>query len=338
MNTIYKIAGILLVLIVACSCGEATTKTNLPDRIIWYFPPTDFNTRMFYGPIKKSEEIMYYATKDANGQIVKVDKKYYDTGQIFPHNFSIEFDSLGIRSRFISYLAKAGKSNRGGPINEDQYGFVYDYDKKGREIKRKTIYNDSKSVWYSTAMIDKHYNDVGNNDYKRVIQYDSDGENIWVIDSSAFKYNEKGLMIDSELYTRDSEDDPFMQERAFGEKPITYAYDDQGRVVKKTRKKGGTHHYFYKDSVLYRETRELFGRTNEYIYYPNGVYKSAKLRTTLITGDFEFLETGDITTYNGQKVADYYEFDAYGNWTKRIRYKENGEPQSYTERKIEYYK
>ncbi|GGX27955.1 RHS repeat protein [Aquimarina muelleri] len=338
MNTIYKIAGILLVLIVACSCGEATTKTNLPDRIIWYFPPTDFNTRMFYGPIKKSEEIMYYATKDANGQIVKVDKKYYETGRIFPHNFSIEFDSLGRRSRFISYLAKAGKSNRGGPINEDQYGFIYYYNENNQEIKSKTIYKTSKLNWYSTASLEIFYNNKKYNISRRVIQYDIDGKNRWTNDSSAFKYNEKGLMIDSEFYMRDSEDDPLIQERAFGEEPITYAYDDQGRVVKKTRKKGGTHHYFYKDSVLYRETRELFGRTNEYIYYPNGVYKSAKLRTTLITGDFEFLETGDITTYNGQKVADYYEFDAYGNWTKRIRYKENGEPQSYTERKIEYYK
>ena len=61
-------------------------------------------------------------------------------------------------------------------------------------------------------------------------------------------------MIDSELYIRDMYDEPEIQERAYSEEPTTYAYDSQGRVIKKVRKKGGTHHYFYKDSVLYRET------------------------------------------------------------------------------------
>ncbi len=322
----------------AFGCTNKAAYQKPPKDIIWFFPPTDFNKRMFHGPVKKSTEVMFYAKRDAQGEIVKSEKKYYKTGFIFPHNFSIEFDSIGRRKRFVTYTGKAGRSSRGGPINEDRYGLIYNYDKNGKELGHKTINKRDGRDWHSTSGEEKHYDKKGNEDYNIVYHCDIDGTNKITRVRSVFKYNSKGLMIDSELYTREMNEDPLIQERSFGEEPITYEYDDQGKVIKKKREKGETNHYYYKNDTLYRETKELFGRTNEYIYYPNGVYKSAKFRTTLVTGDFEFLETGDITKYNDQKVAEYSEYDKYGNWTKRIRYKENGDPESYTDREIEYFK
>jgi len=186
-----------------------------------------------------------------------------------------------------------------------------------------------------------YYNKEGLKEYetKHSIDINEDPQIIELIDSTLYRYKNR-LEIDNKRFLVH----PLYKEeglkliRDFGEHTRTYKLDKDNNIIKMEEKDGDKIEYEYKDGYLYKKEVKNKEGTDTYYYYPNGVTKEAKLSTLLLlNGHFTFSETGDLLTFNGEKYAEYSEYDTYGNWTKRIIYKDNGDPHTYTERKIEYY-
>ncbi len=304
-------------------------KKQIKDTIIWQVYLGSGFKRMFYGKVKSSEEVMYYMYKDAHGNYTKSTKRYYKRGIALPWNFKVEFDSLGRHSRRITFTFETTEKNI------QKVGSKYIYNNKGKLLREKKLKKD-RNGFFSVSGNKYGYSADGKQAYRLLINHDDDDKNMWTEDSLVFKYNTHGDLIDSQ-YWKVLEGNSKLELVEDYDVSTIYKYDKKGRVLESIKK--DLHHwkYTYKNGKLASSTMELHGATNEYEYYPTGIIKRAKLRTTMSRGDFEFNEFGQIEFLNGKRVAKFFNYDAYGNWTERISYKENGVPETYTKRIITYY-
>ncbi|WP_010177697.1 RHS repeat domain-containing protein [Aquimarina agarilytica] len=304
-------------------------KKQIKDTIIWQVYLGSGFKRMFYGKVKSSEEVMYYMYKDAHGNYTKSTKRYYKRGIDLPWNFKVEFDSLGRQKRNITYTYETTQSNI------QKIGSEFVYNNKGRLIREKVLEKD-RDGFFSVSGNKFAYRADGKQAYRLLINHDDDDKNMWTEDSLVFKYNTHGDLIDSQYWKVLEGNSNLELERDYAN-PIVHKYDKKGRLIESKEEDGIHDIYKYKNGKLYTQTRHLYGKTNEYVYYPTGIIKSAKLRTTMSVGDFEFNEFGQVEFLNGKRVAKFFNYDAYGNWTERISYKENGVPETYTKRILTYY-
>ncbi len=298
---------------------------------IWeIFYGSDYK-QMLYGKVKFSEELMYEMNKDASGKYVKSRKKYYNSWLLngaFPWNMKVEFDTLGRLYRSSSYRVAADKHN-----DYSKYGIEYVYNEKNQLYRIKNLKSDFHG-FYSTDGYKMIYDKDGTVKYRLWINHDDD--DMWTEDSLVFKYNKHGDIENSKKYEVLEGREPLVLEEDYG-KPTKYQYDNKGRVTKSSKEGGSANRFYYESDHLVKRVETIGSRTSEYTYYPTGVVKFARLRTTMIPGDVKFNETGEVTHFNGQKVADFSEYDEHGNWRVRISYDDHGIPETYTDRVIEYY-
>ena len=86
-----KVVTILILLGCICiGCLDNTSKTkqtnpnkvsnensvNIQDTIIWIPYSTNIFKRIFYGPVKSSEEVMTYMAKTETGEFIKTNRVY----------------------------------------------------------------------------------------------------------------------------------------------------------------------------------------------------------------------------------------------------------------------
>ncbi|MCK8523078.1 hypothetical protein M0D21_15985 [Aquimarina sp. D1M17] len=306
--------------------GDKNNK--LKDTIIWKPYISLILKRMFYGPVKSSEEVMTYMAKMPNGKFIKINKTYYKSGA-FPNNFKVEFDSLGRMIRYDKYTLIARDED------PERVGFEYEYNDKDQLVKEHFLQEDDLG-FFTTKGYEYTYDANGRKKYRLLVHHTVDYSDRWTEDSITYEFNNQGDLVKSTSYRMVENDGDLVLQDDFHKYRIQYKYDSQGRVIEK--KEGNQiERFIYQNGKLHTHTRTISDVTDEYIYYPTGIVKSANLRTRLVVGDFRFNTTGDILVADGRKVADYSEYDEHGNWTKRIIYKTNGDPHTYTERKIEYY-
>ena len=184
-----------------------------------------------------------------------------------------------------------------------------------------------------------YYNDEGRLSYEtsHFIDINDRPPSTLTTDSIIYKYQD-GLEIDRKefLTSRWDEDKTLKLYRDFGEHTLSYKVNDSGYLMETTEKNGPTTTYTYKDNYLYKKVVSGEEGTDTYVYYPSGVTKEADL-SSYLKAEIEFAETGDLIIVNGNKYADYAEYDEKGNWTTRLIYMPDGKPHTFTERKIEYY-
>ena len=305
-------------------------KINVTDTIIWEVYVGQVFKRMFYGKVKSSEEFMYKMRRDASGSYKKSSEVYYKNGVVLPWNLRVEFDSLKRVQRVLHYTYKA---NDNYPAKMGQERF---YNDKGRLVQQNTL-KPGRFGLSIVASVFYYYNENGKKKYRITTNRDIvNGNKMFVLDSFVYIYNKQNKLLKTKDYYRDLPEEKLTLFDTV-DRTISYKYHKKNRIIEKNKKNGSQEKFTYKDGKLVKKTGTLYGATSVYEYYPTGIIKFARLRTTMVQGDFNFNEFGQVTHKNGRQVAKFFDYDKYGNWTKRISYTDNGTPETYTDRVIEYY-
>ena len=343
MKRLKYILILALIIIIGCNKNIKNSKQikSVPvqeEDTNTYYTPLDSNfKRMFYGKVKRSEEVVWqipYPAYNENGELNKGIFLYYKIGNyMLPINIALEFNEKGnLRTyRIYDMLAHDGYAIR--------HIWTHYYNEE-EKIAKMDLHSEKEAyVGPPFRTRNYYYNEEGLLSYETSHFIDINAKPVDSINTDSIIYRyESGIRIDEKRFLADKDDfDKTLKlYRDFGEHTLSYKVNDSGYLMETTEKNGPTTTYTYKDNYLYKKVVSGEEGTDTYVYYPSGVTKEADL-SSYLKAEIEFAETGDLIIVNGNKYADYAEYDEKGNWTTRLIYMPDGKPHTFTERKIEYY-
>ncbi|MFJ1492301.1 hypothetical protein [Capnocytophaga canis] len=311
MNNIKKIILLVITAISIISCGQEK-KNDLQKAKV------------------KSVRVKSYHAVEKFGEVVK------DTLQ--------EINQLDFLMEDHFYILYNEKGNKIEEVHEGlpnkEFTYVYKNEKLVEKKGKNSFYGESKNIYI--------YNELGN--LRELSTYNADGG---LIEKRICKYDTKKNNIETNVYNSDG----------VLKTKLTYKYDDKGNTIEinSYNSEGGLEiKYTYK----YDEKGNTIEK-NEY-YPPNSERAKFTISTSIALSQmsveddkeekvsnfdgsveyrttYKYDENGEIiekknyrSQSNLEKRTYTYEYDKYGNWVKRITYK-NDKPKFIAEREIEYY-
>lgn len=361
MKKIYLTSVLLLSVVVTLSQTKIKIKHESYDETLLNGKVTSFTSSIYkaiekFGVIEKGNldhkvkvkwdekgNVIEYGDYSAEKSSYTAYMKYDTKGNKIEYS---EFDADG-RKKMAEIFKYDDKGNKTEKFKSGSNGMViktddYYYDAKGNLIEKNNYLSDG-SLEYKTKY---NYNSKGNiteeNDYygsgnlcsKNQFNYDSNGN---VIEENNQKvYNDKLRLEYKLIYLYDIKGNKIKFERYYGQKNILYKklnYDTNGNVIEEYSYSTQDGSLLHKEQFKYDAT----GNKTELNWYNSDGSLSLKI-------NYKYDVRGnkiEQINLHGDMSLDFkqswqYEYDAIGNWIKKIQFKDD-KPNEIIERIIEYY-